>query len=176
MHYLENINLLNLKPIALFCSVKCPGELILKTYELCLKWRKEDQAVISGFHSPMEKECLRILLKGTSPVIISPARGIWRRIPKELKHPIDTGRLLIVTNFDTSFNHITRKNAIERNKFIGSLVENLFISFAVPHGILEILCRDWIKNGKHVFTFASRYNSNLLRVGAVPWEYLPDTH
>lgn len=77
-----NKDLLNTKPIALFCSVKCPGDKILETCDQCLKWRKEGLPIISGFHSPMEKECLRILLKRMQPIIISPARGIWKRVPK----------------------------------------------------------------------------------------------
>jgi len=32
--------------------------------------------VISGFHTPAEKECLRILLRGAQPIIICPARSI----------------------------------------------------------------------------------------------------
>ncbi len=64
MFTLGDIDLLKTSPIALFCSIKCPGDKILETYDQCLKWREEGQSVISGFHSPMEKECLRILFKG----------------------------------------------------------------------------------------------------------------
>ena len=52
------------KKLALFCSIKCPGEIILKTYDLARHLRDTGVTVISGFHSPMEKECLRILLRG----------------------------------------------------------------------------------------------------------------
>ena len=31
-------------------------------------WRDEGRCIISGFHSPIEKECLLILLRGNQPV------------------------------------------------------------------------------------------------------------
>lgn len=134
MFTLGNTNLLKTKPIALYCSVKCPGDKILQTYDQCLKWRKEGQSVISGFHSPMEKECLRILLKGKQPVIISPARGIWKRIPKKWKPHIDVGRLLIISKFPPSVTMMTSKNAMERNEFILEFADKVFISHAEKTG------------------------------------------
>ena len=72
---LGNLNALSSRRlVALFCSVKCPGDLILKTYDLARDLRQAGVAVISGFHSPMERECLDILLRGTQPVIVCRAR------------------------------------------------------------------------------------------------------
>ncbi|MFA5192403.1 MAG: hypothetical protein WC740_16985, partial [Verrucomicrobiia bacterium] len=59
---LGNLDLLALSKTALFCSARCPGHAILRTYDQAAKWRDEGRCVISGFHSPVEKECLRILL------------------------------------------------------------------------------------------------------------------
>ncbi|NLN03058.1 MAG: DNA-binding protein, partial [Lentisphaerae bacterium] len=55
--------------VALLCSEKCPGKLILDTYDLAKLFRKQGVTVISGFHSPMEEECLRILLRSPHPVV-----------------------------------------------------------------------------------------------------------
>ena len=46
---------------ALFCSIKCPGELILKLFDLAKELRDKGVGVISGFHAPMDKECFDIL-------------------------------------------------------------------------------------------------------------------
>ena len=35
-----------------------------------------------------EKKCLRILLKGSQPIVICLARGIWKRFPLELKEDV----------------------------------------------------------------------------------------
>ena len=57
--------LLSAHLLGLVCSVKCPGKVILETYDFMTYLRKQDITVVSGFHSPMERECLNILLKGT---------------------------------------------------------------------------------------------------------------
>lgn len=165
MYSLGPVELLQRNPIALFCSVKCPGELIVKTYELCLRWRREGQAVISGFHAPMERECLAILLKGTQPVIVSPARGIWKRIPPELKPALKRGNLLIVSPFPPEIRRITRETAETRNQFVGSLVQRILVAYAEPGGHLERLCWQWTEEDKHLFTFPSNYTRNLLNRG-----------
>lgn len=51
---LGDLNILNQQSLALFCSVKCPGNLILQTYDLAQRLRKSGVTVIGGFHSPME--------------------------------------------------------------------------------------------------------------------------
>src|SRR5919197_4693895 len=61
---LGNLDILRQKKLALFCSVKCPGTLILQTYDLARALRDAGVTVIGGFHSPMEKECLALLLRG----------------------------------------------------------------------------------------------------------------
>src|SRR5437762_2670093 len=55
--------------VALFCSVQCSGAVILQSYELARALRDAGVTIISGFHSPLEKECLNVLLDGTQPVI-----------------------------------------------------------------------------------------------------------
>jgi predicted Rossmann fold nucleotide-binding protein DprA/Smf involved in DNA uptake len=81
---------------ALFCSSKCPGRLVLKTYDVAQKLRADGRTVISGFHSPMEKECLDILLRSPHPVIVCLARGLdSMRIPSQWKKALDDERLLI---------------------------------------------------------------------------------
>src|SRR2546425_10049876 len=66
---LGNLDILQRQKLALFCSVKCPGNLILQTYDLACALRDAGVTVIGGFHSPMEMECLFLLLLGTTPVI-----------------------------------------------------------------------------------------------------------
>ena len=60
VYMLGNQELLQAQKLALFCSRKCPGNLILKAYDLARSLRDAGTTVISGFHTPVEKECLRI--------------------------------------------------------------------------------------------------------------------
>ena len=71
-----NLSILDADLTALFCSGQCPGDVILKMYGLSLAMRDAGVPVIGGFQSPMEKECLRLLLRGDQPIVVCPARGI----------------------------------------------------------------------------------------------------
>src|SRR5216117_1807104 len=78
--------------VALFCSVQCSSAIILQTYALARALRDAGVTVISGFHSPMEKECLILLLRGTQPVIVCPARSIEAmRLPADWKVALTQG-------------------------------------------------------------------------------------
>ncbi|MEA3361075.1 MAG: DNA-binding protein, partial [Thermodesulfobacteriota bacterium] len=75
--------------------------------------------VISGFHSPMERESLTMLLRGAQPIIICPARSINKmRINKEYKKPLKDGRLLFLSPFDENQLRISAKRSYYRNLFV----------------------------------------------------------
>ena len=57
-----NLSLLDEPLTALFCSNRCPGDLIIRTYDLARAMRDAGVPVIGGFQTPMERECLRLLL------------------------------------------------------------------------------------------------------------------
>src|SRR6266516_5149605 len=89
-----DLSVLRPETFALFCSVKCPGNLILQTYDLAQKLRAAGVTVIGGFHSPMERQCLQILLRSPHPVIVCPSRGAPKRVPPEFRRPLEEGRML----------------------------------------------------------------------------------
>ena len=77
------IDILNRKLLGFFCSIKCPGDIILKTYDLARSIRNAGITLISGFHSPIEKDVFNLLLSGSQPLVACPARSIENmRIPR----------------------------------------------------------------------------------------------
>jgi predicted Rossmann fold nucleotide-binding protein DprA/Smf involved in DNA uptake len=154
--------------LAWFCSIKCPGDLILKTYDLARALREAQIPVIGGFHSPMEKECLKLLLRGQQPVIICPARSIWSRLPGEWKLPLDQGRLLIVSPFEEKHRHPTAELAQERNEFVAALADNIFVAYAFPGSKTKRFCQKIISWDKPLFTLESQDNATLIALGARP--------
>lgn len=141
-HYLGNPHLLNLPKTALFASTKCPGHVILPTYDQAASWRDEGRCVISGFHSPIEKECLSILLRGTSPVIICPARNLPSRLPTEWRKPIDEGRMSVLSPFAPNESRVTTALAAQRNDYVANLADEVWIAHATDGGKLGRLMRD----------------------------------
>ena len=136
-----NLDLLALPKTALFCSAKCPGSVILPTYDQAAKWRDSGRCVISGFHSPVEKECLQILLRGDAPVILCPARAMLERLPAQWAIAVASGRMLILSAFAATATRITTDLAARRNEIVAALADEVFIAHATVGGQLENLIR-----------------------------------
>jgi predicted Rossmann fold nucleotide-binding protein DprA/Smf involved in DNA uptake len=129
--------------------------------------RDEGVTVISGFHSPMEQECLNILLRGKQPVIICPARSIeGMRIKKEYRQPIEAGRLLLLSPFSNKDSRISSRRAEIRNRFAAALADEVLVPYAAPGSRTEALCKELLEKGRTVMTFDYNYNKNLLALGA----------
>lgn len=136
---LGNLDLLKLPKTAFLCSARCPGSVILRAYDQAAQWRDTGRCIVSGFHSPVEKECLRILLRGTPPVIICPARSLPHRLPPDWKKPLDAGNLLILSAFTEKDSRITAELAARRNEFVAALVDEVCMAHATPGGSLAAL-------------------------------------
>ena len=138
---LGNLDLLALPKTALFCSAKCPGSVILPTYDQAAKWRDTERCVIGGFHSPVEKECLHILLRGDAPVILCPARAMLKRLPAQWAIAVASGRMLILSAFAATATRTTAKLAARRNEIVAALADEVYIAHATPGGQLEKLIK-----------------------------------
>ena len=159
---LGNPEIMNNKKVGFFCSSKCPGDLIIKTYDLAKKWRDDGVTVIGGFHSPIEQECLTILLRGKQPVIVCPARSIeGMRIKEEYKKPLEEDRLLLVSALDKKERRITSETSQVRNRFVAAMADEIVIAHAEPSSKTEQLFLEAFTWGKSMFTFSSKYNDNL---------------
>lgn len=159
--------ILNLEYTALFCSVRCPGDLILKTYDLARAMREAETPVIGGFQTPMEKECLRLLLRGNQPVVVCPARSIDNmRVPRDWRPAIAEQRLLVLSSFPPSQRRPTVKLAAQRNDMVVTLASRVFIAYAALGGKTEELARKVAGSGKPILTLDSPANANLLELGA----------
>ena len=152
--------------LAFFCSSKCPGNLILDTYDLARELRDASVTVIGGFHSPMEKECLDLLLRGTQPIVICPARSIDRmRIPTPWKAPLADGRLLVLSPFVEHRPRVTVELAGQRNRFVARLADEVFIAHAAAGSKTLAFCEELLKQKKPVLTIDRPENAALLELG-----------
>ena len=155
--------------IGFFCSVRCPGDIILKTYDLARALRRADAGIIGGFQAAIEKEFLDILLRGTASVVICPARGLNRmRMPKSWRDPLTTERMLILSFFADHIRRPTAGIAARRNAYVATLADHILIAHAEPGSKTEELCKDALAAGKPVFALASADNAHLVELGAIP--------
>lgn len=155
--------------LGLFCSVACPGEVILGAYDLANALRDAGIAVVGGFHSPVEHECLRLLLRGTQPLVIAPARSLaGMRIPIEWQEPLASRRLALIAPVGQTADRATADLAARRNAFVARLASRLLILHATPGGRVEALTREALAGGKPIYTVASVHNAHLVALGAQP--------
>ena len=167
MAHRGNLRLLDEPLTALFCSNRCPGDLILKTYDLARALRDSGVPVIGGFQTPMERECLRLLLRGSQPVVVCPARGIdTMRIPRDWRPALDVGRLLVISPFPATHRRPTVALAAQRNDLVAALASQVFVTHAAHGGNTEAFARRLAESGKPLLTLKSPANGNLLGMGA----------
>jgi predicted Rossmann fold nucleotide-binding protein DprA/Smf involved in DNA uptake len=168
LHTIGNPNLLSKPTIALFCSSQCPGDLILKTHDLAQALRDTNIPVISGFHSPIEQDCLTILLRGTQPIIHCPARSLHKiRLSPAQKQAIEENRLLLLSPFTTSYTRATSQLAEKRNQMIGAIAPLTFIAYAAPNSHTLAFAQYLIQTKRTVKTFNDPINSTLHEQGIV---------
>jgi predicted Rossmann fold nucleotide-binding protein DprA/Smf involved in DNA uptake len=155
--------------LALLCSIRCPGDLIVAAYDLALELRRAPVAVVGGFHSPMEQECLTLLLRGGGRAIVCPARAIaGARLPAAWRAPLREGRLLVLSPFDERHRRVTHALAQVRNEFVAALADEIVVAHAEPGGRTAVLVTQALAWGKPVYALDSPNNASLLALGASP--------
>lgn len=120
---LGNRDLLRLRKTAILAASTIQPDMVLRCYDWATQMAKEEQCVISGFSSHLEKEVLHFLMKGRCPVILVLAREMYKQIPTELKPLLDANRLLIISVSKAVRQSKATANA--RNKYICEIADKI---------------------------------------------------
>jgi predicted Rossmann fold nucleotide-binding protein DprA/Smf involved in DNA uptake len=161
------LDILKQHKLAIFCSTTCPAEIVAQTLAVTHKLVDAGVTVIGGFHSPIERQCLGILLRGGQPVIVSPARSLDKlRIRSEYKEALKNGRLLFVSFFRRDRHRSDVDMAFKRNRYVAALADNILLLHAPASSKTETLCRELISWRKPVYTIDNEANRNLVTLGA----------
>ena len=152
---------------AFFCSSKCPGEIILKAHDLAQKFKEIGVPTIGGYHSPVEQECLRVLLRGSQPILLCPARSIENmRLKSAWKDALTEKRLLILSIFGSHHRRLTAALANQRNAFVAALADKICIAHAAEDSKTLEFAQMVVSWGKPIFTFETPANKALFQLGA----------
>jgi len=162
-------NILGRPSIGLICSIQCPGSIIIKTFDMVRALRDAGVTMIGGFHSPMEKDCLEILLRGSQPLILALAKGFsGLRLGQEAMQALGEGRLLVLTKFPDDLSQVTLAHAVERNRLVAALADALFVPYAVSGGKTNTLVCESLQQGQKVYTVDDENNKELIALGVKP--------
>ncbi|HQA27098.1 MAG TPA: hypothetical protein PK893_13235, partial [Candidatus Competibacteraceae bacterium] len=86
--------------------------------------------IVSGFHSPLEQQVLRSVLRRKGRVVKVLARGMTEYRPRpEEREPLAAGQMLVITACGPEVRRTTRATALARNKLVLALSADMII----PH-------------------------------------------
>ena len=125
-YYVGNKGLLNRRKIGFLASRKIASPAILPTLDWAVEISKRtDVAVMSGFHSRLEKDVLKFLLQGKCGIIVVLARGMYRKLPKIYNTAMNENRLLIISLEKETVTRVSEHTAHKRNKYVEKLADEL---------------------------------------------------
>jgi len=128
--------------LGLIASRECPGHVLLGTLERVPAWVAAGRVLVSGFHSPLEQQVLRSLLRRDGRAVKVLARGMSRYRPSpDERAALAAGRLLVLTAFPPAVQRITRDNALARNRLVASLATELCVPYLTDNSPLAEIAR-----------------------------------
>lgn len=137
METLGNISLLDRKKIGYFASSKIATLSVLPTLDWAAEVAtREDVAIVSGFHSKMEREVLDFLLRGKCGIVCVLARSIYKKIPDKFREAYNSGRVLFISPFETSAYRASRHLCLQRNEYVVSISDELVFTSLTPDSSL----------------------------------------
>ncbi|MDE5881037.1 MAG: hypothetical protein K2H60_04850 [Muribaculaceae bacterium] len=137
METVGNISLLERRKIGYFASSKIATLSVLPTLDWTMEIAKrEDVAIVSGFHSNMEREVLDILLKGRCGIICVLARPIYKVIPEKYRNAYAQNRVLFISHNTAKSTMTSRYLCQKRNEYIASISDELVFSSLTPDSSL----------------------------------------
>ena len=124
--YLGNKELLNRRKIGFLASRKISTSAVLPTLDWAVEISKRtDVAVVSGFHSRLEKDVLKFLLQGKCGIIVVLARGVYRKLPKVYEEVMNENRLLIIALEKDTVTRVSEYTAHKRNNYVLGISDDL---------------------------------------------------
>jgi predicted Rossmann fold nucleotide-binding protein DprA/Smf involved in DNA uptake len=131
LYCVGNAALLDEPLLCVIASRSCPGNILAQTVERVPEWIKSGKTIASGFHSPLEHQVLRSALRRNGRVVKVLARGISNRshlrLSPEETEAIALGNMLIATAFSPEAHRTTRETALERNRLVFALADEICI-------------------------------------------------
>ena len=117
--------------LGLIASRQCPGHVFIETLDRVPPWAKAGRVLVSGFHSPLEQQVLRSLLRRQGRAVKVLARHLppgrdYRPAALE-REPLTQGRLLILSASPATENRTTRASALARNGLVITLSDEHYV-------------------------------------------------
>ncbi|MGH8190837.1 MAG: DNA-processing protein DprA [Rhodanobacteraceae bacterium] len=135
---------------AFFASRQCPGQAIRAALKWALHQAQAGCAVVGGFHSPLERSVLELLLEARSPVVAVLARSVESaRLPVAWQAAIGRGHLVVVSG-TSDRRRLDHDRSSSRNELVATLASEIVVAHINPVGSLAAQVREWRRRGNTV--------------------------
>ncbi len=161
-------------------SSKVLPSVLLPAYDLTVALRHQPMPVTGGFHTSLERECLEILLRGTVPVTICPARTFdpasdrlyndHPKVWKAVKGGMAEGRVTILEPPGMAARRPTKASSARRNDWLLEQAGAVLLLYASPGGETERLVQAALERGLPVSVLDHPANARWHDLGARVWQ------
>jgi len=129
--------------LGLIASRECPGHVLLETLDRVPEWVKAGRVVVSGFHSPLEQQVLRSVLRRKGRAVKVLARGMAGYRPTaEEREPLAAGRMLVITVCPPEVRRTTLEAALARNRLVLALASEIVVPYVADDSPLAALLNE----------------------------------
>ncbi len=163
--------ILNNRLLGIISSRNGDADLAAKSAELLRQLASlKDVSFIGGWHSPLEREALRILSGNSAQIVFCVAKSLQRFIPSaDIENRLKQGRALLITHCSPGVKRISREASLRRNHLVVGLAKALVV-LSAPEGSSSLqLAKAALHCGKPVFTLEERVNKELELVEYGAW-------
>ena len=135
METLGNAELLKQPKVGFLAASHVPSAEVMPCYDWAIRQAEAGNCVVSGFSSRMERDVLRFLLRGKSPVIVVLARRLCTILPDGWQRAINEGRMLVISI--STATRQSRRSAAARNQYVAELCDTLLMAGVTEHSSLS---------------------------------------
>ncbi|MGD9888446.1 MAG: DNA-processing protein DprA [Halothiobacillaceae bacterium] len=129
--------------LGLVASRECPGHVLLETLDRVPEWVKAGRIIVSGFHSPLEQQVLRSVLRRKGRVVKVLARGMTDYRPAaEERESLTASRMLVIAACPPEVRRTTRETALARNRLVLALASEIVMPYVANGSPLAALLNE----------------------------------
>ncbi len=129
--------------LGFIASRQCPGHVLLGTLDRVPGWVKTGRVIVSGFHSPLEQQVLRSVLRRKGRVVKVLARGMTDCRPTaEERESLAAGLMLLITACPPEVRRTTRETALARNRLVLALASEIVTPYVADGSPLAALLNE----------------------------------
>jgi DNA processing protein len=156
--------ILNHTLLGVISAREIDSDLALKSSQLLKRLGSlKEVSFVSGWHSPLEEEALRIVLAQEASIIFCVSKSLDRFVPSStIESRVSDRKALLLTHCSPKAKRITRDASMRRNELIIGLAKVLLV-LSAPNGSATLkLAKSALDQGKPVLTLEHPMNKELI--------------